>query len=465
MTTRDQNPATPSPESLDPAERDDWTRYGVSHLPVPDPSEHHLERPKVAGSSTLSKLKAAPAPVVARKTESPDEEFLDYRHEGGAAETGPDTRRRSPHFVANVATVSVVGAAGLIALVLAVVSSALMPATSPTPTRDASLLVASSLGPGSSATVRIAHEGIGINLPLTITIPDRDQSPDDGTTIYLTGPTGGAAIDPGTGSIPQVYGGGPAFADGVRRAVILGNGIWVSAWPTATAGCGPSCWASATTYRVDITTKFVTNTLAATYLLGSTSEGIWVATAGQIERLNPINGQEAQPRIPWKSNAEPRVGCEELWAFTPSGQSANLAQIDPATGDILGQSTLDPTVTYGPTNEEGQCWMMSGSAGVSTGNTKLVWLNADGTTVKVSDYPGKSIVALNREFWQYTSDGRIQRFEAVSGITYGVPWVLPIRPPDNDPKWLFSATNTLWMIDGTELYGFDVPTGANRVNG
>jgi hypothetical protein len=462
MTTVDHGP-----ESLDEAERDDWTRYGVAHLPAPEPSQYDPNKPKVVGSSTLSKLKgAAPAPVISRKSEPADEDFLEYRHEIGAVETGQATRTRSPRFIANVATVSVVGAIGVLILVLGLVSSVLMPGPSPIPTRTVAAVPQSSasLGPGASRSLRLAHSGIVINLPVDITIPDRDQSPDDGSTLYLTGPTGGVAMDPGTGGIKGVYG-GSAFADGIRRAVILGNGLWVSSWPATTTGCGPSCWVSASTYRIDLVTRAVTNSLSGTYLLGSSSEGIWVATAGQILRLDPTRGDESQERIPWKGTGEPRVGCEMLWAFTASAKSPTLEKIDPANGNVLGQSSLDPRVTYGPTFEENQCWMMSGSAGASSGNTTMVWLNADGTTVKVSDYPGRSILALNREFWEYTQDGKIQRFEAVSGITYGVPWVLPIKPRDNDPRWFFSAVNTLWMIDGGKLYGLDVPTGTNRVNG
>jgi hypothetical protein len=280
--------------------------------------------------------------------------------------------------------------------------------------------------------------------------------------MYLTGPGGGIAMDPGTGAIRTIYG-GAAFSKGMRRTAILG-GLWVSSWPADATVCGPSCWPLAVTYRIEPSTGNVTNALLATYLVGAASEGIWVATADKLQLLDPTTGALLSTTS-WKGSAEPRVGCGYLWSYTPSDKGATLSKIDPRTGVTIGTSILPAGVTYGPTYIEGLCWMMTGSGGASAGSTKLVWLATDGTTQAVLDYPGRSIVTLDREFWLYSSGGTMQRFEAAAGVSFGVSYLLPAQPADNDPKWLFAAAGTLWMIRGSTLAGFDLPTGTSRVNG
>jgi hypothetical protein len=307
----------------------------------------------------------------------------------------------------------------------------------------------------------MAHAGIVIDLPLGITIADRDQQPDDHAAIYLTGPTGGVAVDPGTGAFKHVYG-GPAYAGGLGRALVM-DGLWLSS-ESSDVVCGPSCWAESATYRLDTSSGSVTKALPKTYLVGAASDGVWVATGGKLERLDPYTGA-ALASLPWSGSAEPRYGCGSIWAFTAGDSGATIAEIDPPAGRTIGQSKLDPKVIGGPTYVEGQCWMMSGAAGVSGGSTTLVWLNDDGTSAKVFRYPGRSILTLDHEFWGYSQDRKIQRFEAVSGVDYGVAYVLPVKPTDNDPKWIFAATGMLWMIQGSQLVGFDVPTGTNRANG
>ena len=62
-------------------------------------------------------------------------------------------------------------------------------------------------------------------------------------------------------------------------------------------------------------------------------------------------------------------------------------------------------------------------------------------------------------------NGLIRRFDANSGSGYGTPFVLPVRPADDNPKWFFAAVGALWLIQDNRLTGFDVPTGSSRVNG
>jgi hypothetical protein len=136
--------------------------------------------------------------------------------------------------------------------------------------------------------------------------------------------------------------------------------------------------------------------------------------------------------------------------------------IDPATGAQIKGSNLTADYTFGPILSDGQCWMMSGSGGSSNRTTKLAWLNPDGTTYAERSY-ALSLVVLDQEFWAYSGDGTMERFEAASGNPYGVQYKLPIRPSDGDPRWFFASTGTLWLTQGDSLIGFDVTTGASAV--
>ncbi|MGA3030593.1 MAG: hypothetical protein ABSE58_07655 [Candidatus Limnocylindrales bacterium] len=455
MSFRDPNDTEQDEPSTDDVAREDWNRYGLSHREPLADQRDALGRP------------LEPADRVGRVGEEP---LLDYRSQNRKTRhSRPARPPRSSRFVADVAVLSAVGVIGAIVLVYALVSSSLMPAPSPTPrpspTPTGPVAVTNepfSANPGESVTLQSADVGILINLPMDIAIADRDQPPDDGTLMYLTGPNGGVSVNPADGKIGTVYG-GSAFAKGVRRAVV-DSGLWVSSWPADTKSCGASCWSAAATYRIDLATGSITNALAATYLLGATSDGVWVASGGNLQQLDPSTG-DILSTTPWFGDGEPRLGCGSLWSFTPGSGGATLAEIDPGSGTDIGQSLLDPAVTYGPTLVEGQCWMMSGSAGASAGTTTLVWLNTDGTTQAVLGYPGKSIVTLDHEFWQYSSDKTMRRFEATSGYGYGVSYQLKVRPSNDDPEWFFAAAGTLWLLDGKQLAGFDVHTGTSRVNG
>jgi hypothetical protein len=456
----------PGADSLDEVAREDWSRYGLSHRPPATdasaaPGDKPAARATMPGKGRLSRVRTSVQTrraSAAGRGAAADDLFAEYRHEA-ISDLRLAGSGRSPRFKTNLVTASVVGGIGAVVLIAGLVSSVVTPAPAPTPERT---LAPGSALPAAGGTSRSVHIGVTIDMPLAITIADRNQTPDDGTTMYLTGPNGGFSMDPGTGAIEKMYGGYP-FANGLRRAIFMG-GLWVSSWQAGASGCGPSCWETASTYRVDPQTSQTTASLPGTYLVGAGSDGIWVATGGNLERLDPSSAK-ILATVPWKYAAEPRLGCGSLWAFVFGPKSVLLDEINPATGETIGESSLASNVTDGPTYMEGQCWMMSGSGGVSGGSTTLVWLNVDGTTMRTMDFPGRTILTLDREFWEYSGDGKLQRFEATTGYNYGVSYVLPRQPPNNDPGWLFAATGTLWMVDGQKLIGFDLPTGTGRVNG
>jgi hypothetical protein len=433
-------------EHASPVAQDDWNRYGLS------------QRGRAADRVPRDAL-GRPVEGVDRRSDTPDELFVHYRSETSQRQTRPAKAARSPRFVANVATVGVVAVLAVALLAFGLATAPAMLTVSPSPTRLASHTPnASDFAVITPFAPTQAHVSLLIDLPVEVAVGERDWPSYDGTTMYLAGSSGGVAVDPMRGTILTVYG-GPAFAGGVGRAVVDGE-LWVSSWPAAVKSCGPACWAEATTFQVDVVTGKVTRTLAATYLIGAADDGIWVATGKVVHRLDPSTA-EILASTPWLGAAEPRIGCGSLWSFTPGPQASTIAQIDLTSGDIVGSSTLDPTVGYGPTYVQGLCWMMSGSAGASSGATTLVWLNADGTTQTSFMYAGKSIVSLDRQFWLYSSDGQLRRFEGTSGSTYGPAYSLAVRPAGDDPRWLFSVSNTLWMIQGKQLIEFDVPTGSS----
>ena len=128
-------------------------------------------------------------------------------------------------------------------------------------------------------------------------------------------------------------------------------------------------------------------------------------------------------------------------------------------------SALDPTETYGPIDVQGRCWMFNGSNGATLGSTTMTWLNADGTTQATFQYPGRSLVMLDDEFWVYSGNSLLQRIDPTSGYGFGAMYTLPVAPPGGDPQWFFAAVGKMWVISGTELAQLDIPTGAANAAG
>lgn len=481
MTAR--KPAWPEPslDAFGEGARDDWMRYGLrardeAHGAATLEATRDATTDATSGA-TSGVTRAATRRTVARvrpawhsgpeEADGPldDDLFLEYSHENGVEAHKPAGTRRSSRFVANLATVGAVGALGVVVLIVGLVTSSMGGSALASPSRsDRHTGAASFFTPNPGRTSKPGHVTVVVNLPSRIATIDRNQPLDDGTLMYLTGSADAVAIDPGAGTVRTAYG-GPAFANGIRRAAVR-SGLWVSSWSDQGLPCGPACWTSATTYRVDTVTGAVTRTLTGAYMLGSTVDSIWVASGNSIERIDPSTGDQLAT-IAWPDRGEPRLGCGSLWSFQVGATGTTLEQIDIASGAVQSTSPLPSEVGYGPFYfiNSAQCWMMSGSNGVSSGSTVLVQLQATGATQSTWQFSDKSILTVDGEFWLYTAGGLVQRFEPNSGSGFGTPYLLPVQPPDGDPTRLFGDLGTLWMIDGTKLTGFDIPTGSTRVNG
>jgi hypothetical protein len=354
-----------------------------------------------------------------------------------------------------------IGLGGLLVAGLVLTWQALGTTAQPEPTRftPGTPSARTSTIPNLLATPRVGRSLVTLQVPFEAVIPSREYSADDGHSLFLAGDGAVARIDPQTGRMTLLGGG---HFPTRPRTWLYDHGLWLSTVLSDSPYCGPACWGVATTYRVDPSTGEVTATLASTYLIGSSPDGIWVASAGAIKRLDPSTGQLLSS-MRWTASGEPRFGCASLWSFSQDDQHTYLARVDPTTGIASEPTSLDLLITYGPIAVEGQCWAMTGSGGASKRPTEIIWLNPDGSVFDTRFYE-EPIVLLDAEFWIYRTDGTLQRLEPSSGATIGPRFDLAIRPPQGDPTGLFSALGSLWLYEGDQLVGFDVPTGAAAAN-
>ncbi len=387
-----------------------------------------------------------------------DDPFADYRREGGSVEAASDGRRPMRTRSNLVGAIVAVGmlAGGAIGVNL-VAPSPPLPAITPRPYPTVPSI---DLSFRPRPTLRMAHVAVVIPLPVSVFVPERSLSPDDGKTMFLAGSAGAFSIDVGAGRVGTVWG-GASFPKGLRR-LLFDQGLWVASWPSNFELCGPPCWEEATTYRIDPASGAVTATLARTYLVGASFDGVKVAGGGSLRVVDPTDAHEISA-TPWKSGGEPRLGCDSVWSVE-GGDRVSVGLINDA-GNRIGGSTLDPGLDFGPVNVEGFCWMMSGRDGASKGSTSLVWLNPNGSVAGKREYGG-SLVVLNGEFWLLQNDATIQRFEAAStGLGYGFRYKLPVAPPQDDPALLFSSVNGVWLYSDSSLVGFDILTGSANQGG
>lgn len=134
MTIRKTDETALGAEWLDETERQDWNRYGLAPgsdaaAPAHDAAAKNVgtnDRGRDLGARLKSSVsQRTPVLETPQRTDDPDELFLSNRGESNDKEYGPAGSSRSPRAVANLVTVSVVGAIGVLAMVIAVASSAI----------------------------------------------------------------------------------------------------------------------------------------------------------------------------------------------------------------------------------------------------------------------------------------------------------------------------------------------------
>jgi hypothetical protein len=385
--------------------------------------------------------------------------YLDYRAENAVRRSRSDGR--SSRFVANAIAASALGIGAVVLLIAGLVGSSAAP-TPPPKVTIAPATATPAPSPTTAKSDRTAEVQAIIDLPVGAYVPDRAQAPDDGAVMFLMGASGGVAVDPQTGAVGTVFG-GEAFNAGVRRSVVAAGSLWISSWPNSIKECGPACWAQATTYRLNIGTGKVMKAYPATYLVGLSTDGLWLATAGRLDRLD-LQTAALAASTPWAGTTEPRVGCGGLWSLAIQSAAVILTGADPATGDAVGNPIVLPSAaTYGPVAVESGCWMMSGFDGVSAKSASVFQLSGDTGQTLTKEYQ-TSVLILDGEFWTYSPGGVLQRLEAATGTPYGSSYRLAYPPPGDDAGLLFASVGRLWMLVGEQLVGFNMSTGAANSN-
>jgi hypothetical protein len=419
----------------------DWDRYGLARRAAGGPAELPSNRP-----------------TVRRGSESHDDVYLEYRQENLARSRSgghPSARSR-----ANMLAALSVGAAAILVIAVAYATSP-TPSPTPTPTPTPAPTAAGpspSTGPAGATeppipATNVATEVVRMVVPASVAPPDRAYQPDDGATMFLAGQSSGIAIDPWTGSTGTVFKGKP-FSGLVRRFFVAGGNVWMSSGPTDPY-CDVSCWKTSTTYRLNVGTGAVEQTYAATYLVGWSNEGLWLATKGRVDVVDPATG-EVGSSVPWSAPGEPRVGCERLWSF----DGTNLSAIDVQAGTVVATSVMSGT--YGPFAAAGGCWMMTGQAGVSVGTTSLAQINDAGLLSSVTTSESTTIL-LDGELWDYSAGGKMQRLRPISG-PYGPTYEFLSPPPEDDPTLVFASMGMVWVLDPSsgDLVGYDIHTGSGN---
>jgi hypothetical protein len=425
----------------------DWDRYG-------------LARQARSGSGQQPSNR----PAIRRGTESRDDMYLEYRREN--LSRGRSGGTHGARFRANVLAAAAVAVAAVIVIGAAYVTGGpkptptppptVAPTSAPRPTATPSEPVTPSAQDQPGSDVSVARPTELVNLPSNIVAPDRAYSPDDGTIIYLTGPGGGVALDPRTSAVEATFA-GPAFETGLPRAVVAGASLWVSSSPyPASTPCDRSCWDQSTTYQLDVGTGKAKKELPKTYLVGASAAGIWIATAGKVEQLDPFTG-DVVATTPWKGVGEPRVGCDGLWSVAVGSSETVVSRVDQGSGLVLDNLVTLPEITYGPFVAGSECWMMSGTDGVSADANLLVQISGDVITQPI--YSSRIVILLDGAFWGYLPGGLLQQYDPAADRGSGPLYALMAGGAD-DPSHIFASLGSIWTIDAVDgqLIGYGIPT-------
>jgi len=419
-------------------ESSDWLRYGLGRQATP-------KAPAPANK-----------PFARRAVESHDDLYLEYRRENvlrGRVAGGRSARSR-----ANLLAIASVGIAAVVIVAAAYATAS--PGPTPVPTIQPTTAPTPALvtePPTAGTKVQTAYVTTVINIGQDVDVPDRAYPPDDGTAMYLFGSGGGVAIVTSIGSTGTQFKGVP-FAAGLPVRAIVANGtVWVSTSPSTGGPCEEACWDQSTTYQLNVGSGKVEKTLAKTYLVGLTSEGLWLASAGRIEKVDPSG--KTIGGFDWLVGGEPRVGCDGLWSVDYGGGQTVLSELDAADGTNITTSSVSGDVPYGPVSAGTGCWMLQGAGGFVAGSSVLVPVTGGAMSGPI--VAGQTLLLLDGNFWAYSQTGRLEEYDALLGDYVGPEYELAGFGTD-DPSGLFASMGSVWLIDKTasQLIGFAVPTGA-----
>jgi hypothetical protein len=234
-----------------------------------------------------------------------------------------------------------------------------------------------------------------------------------------------------TASIRLEYGVGLLTADD--------GSLWaVGPWGYAP---GPE---SLTVSRINLTTgrlKSVADVPVGGVAVGLGS--IWVAAHERLLRLDRATGKQVKR---WDLDVDDvEVACGAVWAR--SLYDAGLIRLDATTGAV------DRYAGEGPVYErQGECWRRV------EGGLERIWPAPRMTTPAPGSY---TIWFEGSTFW-YRTQGSMQRWDPAIGAGFGPTWT--IDKQDISPYWklgddgvVLSAGGTVWLVNGFEIVGFDIP--------
>lgn len=172
-------------------------------------------------------------------------------------------------------------------------------------------------------------------------------------------------------------------------------------------------------------------------------ESIWVGAHEHLLRLDQATGKQVKR---WDLGVdEVEVGCGAVWGR--SLYDTGMIRLDATTGAV------DRYAGEGPVYERlGECWRW-----VEDG-IERVWPQPALTTLATGS---TSIWFEGSTFWRRPS-GSMQRWDPGTGTGVGPIWTIDEQDISSytklgDDGVVLSAAGTVWLVNGFEIVGFDIP--------
>lgn len=172
---------------------------------------------------------------------------------------------------------------------------------------------------------------------------------------------------------------------------------------------------------------------------------IWAASwpAG-LERFDPVTGMRLETLDVAADGTQ--VACGAVWAWT---YERGLDRIDPETRDV------DHFAGTGPLIEDDRgCWW------VDDDEVGLAW-PLPSTTRQIDAWTASNLHVEGSTFWK-RPEGTMQRWDPATRAGIGPTWVIDTHDQSHYPKigddgHVLSAGGRVWLVNGFEVVGFDIP--------
>jgi hypothetical protein len=189
--------------------------------------------------------------------------------------------------------------------------------------------------------------------------------------------------------------------------------------------------------------------------IGGVSVGlgsIWTVSDDGLRQLDRATGEKlARWEIPGDAV---QVACGAVWIWQ-WGRSERLTRLDPTTNDERSIDGSGPVYEIG-----GECWrIVEDEAGEKIGVERVL----PGPPLLTTSRAAPTLQYDGNAFWRRPY-GLIQAWNPRTGDGEGTPYV--IDKVDISPYWklgddgiVVAAGGRLWLVNGWEIVGFDIPAG------